>query len=55
MGSISRDEGEGRLEADRLLVPLRTREGKVAAWCAAVPFLRSSDLGVEPLEEGRIS
>lgn len=52
VGSISRD-GEGRLEIDRLLVPLQDREGKVAAWCAAVPFLRSSDLRVEPLEEGQ--
>ena len=52
VGSISRD-GEGKLETDRLLVPLQDREGKVAAWCAAVPFLRSNDLRVEPLEEGQ--
>lgn len=52
VGSISRD-GEGRLETERLLVPLHDREGKVAAWCAAVPFLRSSDLRVEQLEEGQ--
>lgn len=52
MGSISRDS-EGKLETDRLLVPLQDREGNIAAWCAAVPFLRSSDLRVESLEEGQ--
>ncbi|EKP0296883.1 exonuclease SbcCD subunit D C-terminal domain-containing protein [Aeromonas veronii] len=52
VGSISRDS-EGKLETDRLLVPLQDREGKIAAWCAAVPFLRSSDLRVEQLAEGQ--
>ncbi|MFM5537847.1 exonuclease SbcCD subunit D C-terminal domain-containing protein [Aeromonas veronii] len=52
VGSISRDS-EGKLETDRLLVPLQDWEGKIAAWCAAVPFLRSSDLRVESLEEGQ--
>lgn len=52
VGSISRDK-DGNLETDRLLVPLHDNEGKVAAWCAAVPFLRSSDLRVEPLAEGQ--
>ncbi|MFE8730572.1 exonuclease sbcCD subunit D, partial [Aeromonas hydrophila] len=51
-GSISRDS-EGKLDTDRLLVPLQDREGKIAAWCAAVPFLRSSDLRVEQLAEGQ--
>lgn len=52
VGSISRDK-DGKLETDRLLVPLHDNEGKVAAWCAAVPFLRSSDLRVELLAEGQ--
>ncbi|QWZ63989.1 exonuclease SbcCD subunit D C-terminal domain-containing protein [Aeromonas sp. FDAARGOS 1417] len=52
VGSISRD-GDGKLDTNRLLVPLQDREGKIAAWCAAVPFLRSSDLRVESLEEGQ--
>ncbi|WP_421253755.1 exonuclease SbcCD subunit D C-terminal domain-containing protein [Aeromonas jandaei] len=52
VGSISRD-GDGKLDTDRLLVPLQDREGKIAAWCAAVPFLRSSDLRVEQLAEGQ--
>ncbi|TNH81701.1 exonuclease SbcCD subunit D C-terminal domain-containing protein [Aeromonas sobria] len=52
VGSISRD-GEGKLETDRLLVPLQDKTGKLAAWCAAVPFLRSSDLRVDQLAEGQ--
>ena len=52
VGSISRNR-EGRLETERLLVPLRGKDGKVAAWCTAVPFLRSSDLRVEQLAEGQ--
>jgi len=35
---------DGSLDADRLLVPLRRRGGEVAAWLAAVPFLRAADL-----------
>lgn len=52
VGSISRD-GEGNLDTDRLLIPLQDRAGNIAAWCAAVPFLRSSDLRVEQLAEGQ--
>lgn len=35
---------DGTLDADRLAVPLHDADGKVAAWCAAMPFLRPSDL-----------
>ncbi len=35
---------DGRLDTDRLVVPLRDAAGQVSAWCAAVPFLRPSDL-----------
>lgn len=35
---------DGTLDAERLAVPLHDGAGKVAAWCAAVPFLRLSDL-----------
>ncbi|MGL5031540.1 MAG: exonuclease SbcCD subunit D C-terminal domain-containing protein [Aeromonas sp.] len=52
LGSISRDS-EGQLETDRLLVPLQDNKGNLAGWCAAVPFLRSSDLRVEQLAEGQ--
>ena len=37
-------EGQGELALDRLLVPLHDASGAVAAWVAAVPFLRVSDL-----------
>lgn len=32
------------LDLERILVPLRNREGQVEAWLAAVPFLREADL-----------
>ncbi len=35
---------DGRLDTARLLLPLHDGSGGVAAWCAAVPFLRPSDL-----------
>lgn len=43
VGSIARDV-DGRLQTGELLVPLQDRSGAVAAWCAAIPFLRSSDV-----------
>ncbi|MFR9719401.1 exonuclease SbcCD subunit D C-terminal domain-containing protein [Aeromonas diversa] len=51
VGSISRD-AEGELELERLLVPLTGGDGVVQAWCAAVPFLRSSDLRTRELADG---
>jgi len=33
-----------RCDVNRLLAPVRNRDGDVAAWVAAVPFLRPSDL-----------
>ncbi len=47
---------DGALDAERLLVPLRNRDGETAALCALVPFLRPADLpqvpGDDPLVEG---
>lgn len=43
IGQVTRD-AEGRIELERLLVPLRNREREIAAWCLAVPFLRPGDL-----------
>ena len=43
VGSLSRTS-ENRINAERLAVPLHDATGKVAAICAAVPFLRPSDL-----------
>lgn len=35
----------GRVDAESLVVPLRGRDGQVAAWVAAVPYLRVVDAG----------
>ena len=35
---------DGRVDTDRVLVPLTDSQGDIAAWCAAVPFLRPGDL-----------
>ncbi|CAM2068641.1 Nuclease SbcCD subunit D [Sulfidibacter corallicola] len=43
MGSVARTP-QGQLDLDQLLVPLRNGDNDVAAWCAAVPFLRPADL-----------
>ncbi len=42
VGALTRT-GDG-LDLDRLLIPLNA-QGEVAAWCAAVPYLRPADLG----------
>jgi len=34
----------GDLELDRLITPLRNRQGNIAAWCLAIPFLRPGDV-----------
>ncbi|MDG1478351.1 MAG: exonuclease SbcCD subunit D C-terminal domain-containing protein [Myxococcota bacterium] len=43
IGGLPRD-GEGDIAMDKLLVPLRDATGSIAAWVAAVPFLRPGDL-----------
>jgi exonuclease SbcD len=43
VGNVGRTP-EGAIDLERLLVPLRDRDGKVAAWCLAVPFLRPGDV-----------
>lgn len=40
---------QGVIDLDRVLVPLKDRDGAIAAWVAAVPFLRPADL--PPVEE----
>ncbi len=32
------------IDIERLVVPLKNRQGAVAAWCLAIPFLRPSDV-----------
>lgn len=56
VGGVPRGE-DGALDARRLVVPLHDAEGAVAAWAAAVPFLRPADLprvdaAQDPLVDG---
>ena len=54
IGGLPR-EGK-RVDVEKVIVPLTDRSGEVAAWIAAVPFLRAFDLPVvdagDPLVEG---
>lgn len=43
VGHIVRDDA-GAIDIGRLVVPLTNRDGAVAAWCLAVPFLRPADV-----------
>ncbi|MGH8853651.1 MAG: exonuclease SbcCD subunit D C-terminal domain-containing protein [Telluria sp.] len=43
VGNVGRN-ADGGVDLERLLVPLRGRDGVVRAWCLAVPFLRPGDL-----------
>ena len=43
VGALART-ADGRLDLDRLLVPLGEAGGEAAAWCLAIPFLRPADL-----------
>ncbi|MET0963238.1 MAG: exonuclease SbcCD subunit D C-terminal domain-containing protein [Noviherbaspirillum sp.] len=43
VGNVLRDS-EGRLDLERMVLPLRNRDGAVQAWCLAVPFLRQGDV-----------
>ncbi len=42
---------DAQIDTDRILVPLTDRHGDIAAWCAAVPFLRPGDLPTETTDE----
>ena len=43
VGHVTRNS-RGEIELDRLVAPLRNRDGEIAAWSLAVPFLRPGDL-----------
>ncbi|MGI4845566.1 MAG: exonuclease SbcCD subunit D C-terminal domain-containing protein [Janthinobacterium lividum] len=43
VGNVARSP-DGSVDLERLLVPLRRRDGTVGAWCLAVPFLRPGDV-----------
>ncbi|NCA69803.1 MAG: exonuclease SbcCD subunit D [Sphingobacteriia bacterium] len=43
VGSVERDH-RGDIDLERLIVPLRNRDGEIAAWCLAIPYLRPGDV-----------
>lgn len=43
IGNVVR-AGDGTIDLERLLVPLRGRDGEVKAWCLGIPFLRPGDV-----------
>jgi exonuclease SbcD len=43
---------DGAIDLERFLVPLTGRDGAVAAWCVAIPFLRPGDVPRLPSTEG---
>lgn len=57
VGGLPRAE-DGAFSPDDVLVPLRDARGEIAAWCVAIPYLRTADLprvdaeGVDLLVEG---
>lgn len=44
VGGVPRTS-DGALDAEAMSIPLYNRRGEVAAWCAAMPYIRVSDLG----------
>ncbi|MBV7535266.1 exonuclease SbcCD subunit D C-terminal domain-containing protein [Duganella sp. sic0402] len=51
IGAVQRN-AEGEIEVESLVLPLTGRDGEVAAWCLAVPFLRPGDVPRVVSEEG---
>lgn len=47
VGQVQRN-ATGEVDYSRLVVPLKNRQGEVAAWCLAIPFLRPGDLPTVP-------
>jgi exonuclease SbcD len=43
VGHVSRD-ANGTIDLERLVVPLKDKQDRIAAWCLAVPFLRPGDV-----------
>lgn len=52
VGGIPRTS-EDVVDWDRLSVPLRNAQGRIEAWCAAMPYIRVADLPPNTEEEGR--
>jgi len=51
IGHIVRN-GDGAIDLDRLVIPLRGGDGAVQAWCLAIPFLRPGDVPRASPEQG---
>lgn len=51
IGAAQRN-ADGEIDVESLVLPLTGRDGAVAAWCLAVPFLRPGDVPRVPAEEG---
>ncbi len=45
VGLIEKD-AEGRIDYDKILIPLKDRSGNTKIWCLAIPFLRMGDYPV---------
>ena len=43
VGNVARTD-DGAIDLESLVLPLRGRDGAIAAWCLAVPFLRPGDV-----------
>jgi exonuclease SbcD len=43
IGHVERS-GDGTIDVARMVLPLTNRDGDIAAWCLAVPFLRPGDV-----------
>ena len=43
VGHVTRDAA-GNIDLERFIVPLTGKDGKVQAWCVAIPFLRPGDV-----------
>jgi exonuclease SbcD len=47
VGVVERTD-TGDIDYNKLIVPLKDRNGQVAAWCMAIPFLRNGDYPTPP-------
>jgi exonuclease SbcD len=50
IGNVMRDD-DGKIDLERMVLPLTDADGRIAAWCLAIPFLRPGDVPRLPSEE----
>jgi len=51
IGTIERKE-DGSIDYQRMILPIRDRQGNTTLWCMAVPFLRMGDYPMQEVAEG---